>query len=650
MPGYTTTVNVIFTGHQAQFVLDVTAACLPLYEEVFKVEYPLPKLDTLLAHDFEGAMEHWGLITGATQILLIDLIKSTQQEKVSVFHIQCHEIAHMWFGNITTMKWWDTLYLNEGFATLMGELIIPDRIHPEWRAGSEFVVGHFNRALNLDAKLSSHPVEVECPDANRINEMFDDLSYSKAGSVLRMLSHYVGADKFLEGVSLYLKAHLFGNAVTHDLWQGISAATGIDIAELMDDWITKIGYPVLTVTENVAGIHVRQDRFLETGPADPKDNETIWNIPLSLLSTEHGISSVDKAMVLREREATFVVDTTKPFKLNTGTKGVYRVLYTPKRLAKIATEAAQPKSVFSLDDRTGLLQDAFALSKAGFSTPSSSLTVVDLWRSEKEYVVWEGMAAGLDELVSIWWEDASVVENLKRFQRTLFVPLVERLGYEYSENDSRDRILLRTLAITQAAAADDKGVLQVLQAKFKRFLKTGNNSHIPAELQQVTYAVAVKFGGRVEYDTIVKIFELRRTPSEQKAASFAMGASQDLEIIHETTEFIVNKARDQDLIPLFAALSANFASRRAATQTFMQNYDTFYNRYKDQLSLGVLVSACLNYYSSQADYQAIETYFKVKDTSKYSHALAQSLDGIKARSAYVERATADILDWFHKNI
>ena len=168
------------------------------------------------------------------------------------------------------------------------------------------------------------------------------LNFIVISPVLRMLSDYVGEEKFLKGVSLYLKKNLFANSVTHDLWEGISTATGLDITQLMENWITKIGFPVLTVTEDARGIIVRQGRFLETGSTDPKDNETIWfislptfifhsmaqfspscrNIPLSLLSTKNGKSSVDKTAILQARETTIPLDTSQPFKLNAGTTGV----------------------------------------------------------------------------------------------------------------------------------------------------------------------------------------------------------------------------------------------------------------------------------------------------------------------------------------
>jgi aminopeptidase 2 len=245
---------------QAQFALDVKAKVLPLYEKVFDVEYPLPKLDTLIAADFDaGAMENWGLITGRTSVYCLDPTRPDIAAKKRVATVQSHEVAHQWFGNITTMAWWDNLYLNEGFATLMGEVVIADKVFPEWHVNSKFITEHLNDALDLDAKLSSHPIEVDFPDANQVNEIFDSLSYAKAASVLRMLSNYVGEDKFLNGVSIYLKKRLYANSVSRNLWEGISESAGFDVTKMMEIWVGKVScsrlnpvYATLTVASRWA--------------------------------------------------------------------------------------------------------------------------------------------------------------------------------------------------------------------------------------------------------------------------------------------------------------------------------------------------------------------------------------------------------------
>ncbi|KAF7338457.1 Aminopeptidase [Mycena venus] len=552
--------------HQGAFALDVAARVIPIYETVFDVEYPPPQI----RHPC-GAMENWGLITGRTSALLLDPAKADIHAKKYVAMTQSHEVAHMWFGNITTMRWWDNLYLNEGFATLMGEVIILNKIFPQWKANSEFISDHLQSALALDAKLSSHPIEVECPDANHINQIFDALSYSKAASVLRMLCDYVGEEKFLKGVSLYLKKNLYGNTVTNDLFEGISTATGVDTVRIMDNWIKQQGFPVITVTENANGIHVRQDRFIETGQVDPKENETIWNVPLSILTTNsNGQVNIDKSAILEEREKDIALDTSSTFKLNAGTVGVYRVLYTPERLAKIAAEASKENSVFTLDDRMGILYDVNALSKAGLAKLSDTLTVIDIWSNEKEC-----------KLVSLCIAPFvsnpprfDTIEGLRALIRSLFVPIVNKLGYEYSADEPLNVTQLRTLAISMAGGSGrDQGVIDELRSRFAHYMATGDDSKIPADLQSPIFNAAVKYGGRAEYEAVVNIQEKPKTPTARLAAIRAMGATRDQALLDQTFSYILTKSRDQDIMYFFRGLQANTRARRQLATFFKDNYD-----------------------------------------------------------------------------
>lgn len=160
------------------------------------------------------------------------------------------------------MGWWQGLWLNEAFATLMGEVVSIARVWPEWNPYSSFINSHLRRALELDSQRSSHPIEVPCPEESMINQIFDAISYSKGASVLRMLSNMIGEDVFLKGVSIYLKNNLYGNTITKDLWDGISEASGLDIAKIMANWTLKVGFPVVTVKETPEGLKVRQNRFL----------------------------------------------------------------------------------------------------------------------------------------------------------------------------------------------------------------------------------------------------------------------------------------------------------------------------------------------------------------------------------------------------
>ncbi|KAI0713398.1 peptidase family M1-domain-containing protein [Earliella scabrosa] len=643
---YTTSDNI----SQAQFALDIKRMVLPLYEQVFDIEYPLPKLDTLVASDFDsGAMENWGLITGRTSAFLLDPKSADIHSKQNIATTQSHEVAHMWFGNITTMEWWDNLYLNEGFATLMGEKIILDKVFPEWKLDSNFLMTHFFQARALDAKLSSHPIEVDCPDANMVNQIFDHLSYAKAASVLRMLASYVGEDRFLKGVSIYLKKHLYKNSVTKDLWEGIQAATDLDIPKMMDNWVKKMGYPVVTVTEKEGGIHVRQDRFLETGPAEPKDNETIWTIPLNILTvSDDGTAVVNKDILLDEREKFIPLDTSKTFKLNADTTGFYVLKYSAERVAKLGEQAAAKNSPFSLSDRMGLISDSLTLARAGYAPVSSNLDLVKALRDEKEHLVWSTIASSLSAIVSTWWEHPQVVEKLDAFRRELFVPLVKEYGFEYSESDSYDVQQLRTTAIQQAADAGDPWVVDELKSRFDHFLKTGDDSKIPSDLTAVTFRIAVEEGGRPEWEAVKRMAAKPKNPFQGLSAMRAMGANKDLGLAEETFTFILNEARDQDTFYYARGLHMNFATRRFLVEKFKEHFATFEKRYAGNFGLIRWTEICFGGFSSDKDYEDTAAFFKDKDTSKFDMALKQTLDSIKSRSAWVKRSTNELTQWLEK--
>lgn len=633
--------------HQAKFALDIKRDCLPIYEKAFDVEFPLPKLDTLVAADFDaGAMENWGLITGRTTAFLYDEAKSGLSAKKRVATVQSHECAHMWFGDITTMSWWDALWLNEGFATLMGEVVIMKALFPEWKPHSSFITDHLESALRLDAQRSSHPIQVDCPDANQINQIFDALSYSKAASMLRMLSEYVGEEKFLKGVSIYLKNHLYGNSDPVDLWNGIAEATGLDIAAMMDNWVWKIGYPVISVKEKDGKLVIRQDRFLASGDATEEENKTIWTAPLNVLSTgTNGKTAIDRSIVLKEREMTIEVDTSKPWKLNAGTSGVYRVAYEPERLKQLGEWASQ--NAFGLEDRMGLVSDAVTLAKAGMTKTSAALDLIEGLRAEEENLVWQSIDMSLTSVGRLLWEESDEIrEQWSEFRKFLFYPIVEKLGFKYSESDTPDVRELRTLAINACAAAYEPKTVAQLKEWFDKFIETGDHSIIPSDLQRITFVNAVKNGGQAEYTAVKKIWLDPPTPSTKVSALSALTKAKDLSIAKQTFEMLTNdEVPLQDWHSVVAGLGQNRYTRRLMTSYFYENYDAILERYKGNFSLSYIVKYTLQWYTTEKDAIDIEKWFKGKDVSKYNLALEQSLDSIRSNAIWIDRSGKEIISW-----
>jgi aminopeptidase N len=278
--------------------------------------------------------------------VLFDEKASDAKYKNRVAYVVAHELAHQWFGNLVTMDWWSELWLNEGFATWVGWLAT-DKIHPDWNVWPQFVSEGMQTAFTLDSLRSSHPIEVPVRDALDVDQIFDHISYLKGSSVIRMLAAHLGQETFLKGVSNYLKAHAYGNATTDALWSALSEVSGQDVNALMDPWIRKIGFPVLTVTEEPGQLGVKQTRYLSTGDVKPEEDSTTWWVPLGFEGKAgskdiHPIPFTQKQDVVRDVDDSF-------YKINKDTTGFYRTNYPPARLEQLGKHIDR----LSLSDKIG---------------------------------------------------------------------------------------------------------------------------------------------------------------------------------------------------------------------------------------------------------------------------------------------------------
>ncbi|EJW03981.1 hypothetical protein EDEG_01714 [Edhazardia aedis USNM 41457] len=251
-----------------EFSLNVSHECIKIFQEYFQIDYPLKKLDMLAVPEFAmGAMENWGLITYRKSSLLFDPQNSTKQSMKWIAETVCHEIAHQWFGNLVTMQWWDDLWLNEGFATWASALGVSklrkDLI--DYDIWTSFISSDVEYGLSVDALQSSHPIKVEVNDPDEIDQIFDGISYSKGASLIRMLENYVTPQIFQKGLINYLNKHLYRNATTSDLWKELSDVSGRNVAEMMDLWVSKVGFPIVNVKEDGNFLILTQERFLMLG-------------------------------------------------------------------------------------------------------------------------------------------------------------------------------------------------------------------------------------------------------------------------------------------------------------------------------------------------------------------------------------------------
>lgn len=436
-----------------KYSVELAAKTLTFYEKTFDSSFPLPKMDMVAIPDFSaGAMENWGLVTYRVVDLLYDEATSGAAVKERIAEVVQHELAHQWFGNLVTMDFWDGLWLNEGFATWMSWYSC-NTFYPEWKVWDRYVADDLQNALALDSLRSSHPIEVPVKRADEINQIFDAISYSKGSCVLRMISRYLGEDKFMEGIRRYLKKHAYGNTQTGDLWAALSDASGKDVREVMEIWTKKVGYPVVTVTEDepAGKIHVKQNRFLRTGDVKPEEDQTLYPVFLGLRTKE----GIDDGLTLYEREKDLKVPDLEFFKLNADQAGIYRTSYTPERLAKLGKAARD--GLLTVEDRTGLIADAAALASSGYQKTSGVFNLLKSFDTEPEYVVWAEITDRVGAVKGAWvFEDQHIKDSLNTFQRDMVSEKAHSLGWEFKGNEGHILQQFKAMMFGNAGLAGDK--------------------------------------------------------------------------------------------------------------------------------------------------------------------------------------------------
>ncbi|TLZ46340.1 MAG: M1 family metallopeptidase, partial [Methanobacteriota archaeon] len=330
-----------------RWALDESTRVLDYLNDYYGIPYPLEKLDHIALQDFAaGAMENWGAITYRERILLFDPATSSAQTRQSIVEVIAHETAHMWFGDLVTMAWWDDLWLNESFASWMGTKTT-GALHPEWKMWTQFLEQDIVRGLTLDGLRSSHPIEVPVRDPAEIREIFDDISYAKGASVLRMLEQFLGEAAFRRGIRNYLKAHAYSNARTEDLWRALGAASGRPVGALMGTWTRQTGFPLIDVgVSRKAGdarIALSQSRFLYNHILGSSKDATRWKVPVRI--SRAGQRKPISLLLEKKSESHPLPRSRRPLtkdwiKVNAGQTGFYRVNYPPEEWDRLRQAVA----------------------------------------------------------------------------------------------------------------------------------------------------------------------------------------------------------------------------------------------------------------------------------------------------------------------
>lgn len=470
---------------KGRYALDTALKLLPFYNQYFGMKYPLPKLDLIAVPGGIGAMENWGGITFNEDLLLFDPKKSSLDTKNNVFEAISHEMAHQWFGNIVTMKWWDDLWLNEGLASWM-EIKATDLFNPKRSAWLLFTQT-VDKAMDTDSRKTTFPVERPVKDESQAGQTFDEITYVKAASIIRMLENYLGEEKFKEGVRHYLQAYQYSNAASKDLWLSFQYVTGTPFDKIVAEWFKEPGFPLVKIKSSCQNgnnkITLTQSRF-SYAPVDR--NETSWKIPISLSTANK--SNFNHLLLLEGKEKTIVVPDCS-FPTLVKEHGYFRVHYEPKLFKEIKKGAANS---LSEKEKLTLLSDTWALVKKGDVSLSDYLGLVQSFISNSQSLpLWNH---AIDSFTTI---DRLAIgtpgrQKFKAQVCSLLRPAFNRLGWDKKPNEDENVTKLRVEIISTLGIVEDKVVINEAFKRFEGFLKSRDS--LPSYLRPAVLSIVGRYG------------------------------------------------------------------------------------------------------------------------------------------------------------
>lgn len=633
---------------QGQFALDISLKTLPFYSEYFGIPYPLPKMDLIAIPDFAaGAMENWGLVTYRETCLLVDAQETSAVSKQYVALMVGHELAHQWFGNLTTMEWWTHLWLNEGFASWI-EYLCVDFCCPEFDIWTQFVCADYTRALELDGMSNSHPIEVEVGHPEEVNEIFDAVSYSKGASVIRMLHEYVGENDFKAGLNSYLIAFKYKNGRTEDLWDHLQKVSKKPVGRVMSTWTKKMGYPVISVcdeqiNDNQRGLKLSQKKF--TADASEDSSNSQWQVPITI-STKASGGKKCMDTLLSDPDMHIIMDGCPKdawVKLNPGQVCFYRIKYSAEMLQRLIPAISSLAPV----DRLGLASDMFALAYAGYSATTNFLDLLKGFTEEDNYTVWNDIDGNLSCL-GILMQNTDASEQFRKYILKLYKPVADKLGWEPQENEDHLTGMLRALVIRRLGLSGDPDIVEECRRRFEAHVDGAQS--IAADLRSAVYSTVSRHGDEKTFDDLVKLYDASTHMEEKNRLVRALGYSSNEDTIKKALDFAISdKVRSSVTVIALVGCTSTLVGRRMTWDFIKSNWDELYKRYEGGFLLSRLIKISTENFVTKADEKDVKDFFSIREVPAAERVIKQSIESIQLNKQWLARDGASIIAWLSRN-
>ncbi|EGD29922.1 aminopeptidase N [Streptococcus sanguinis SK72] len=614
-----------------EFALDIAVRCIEFYEEYYGVKYPIPQSLHVALPDFSaGAMENWGLVTYREIYLLVDE-NSTALSRQTVALVVAHELAHQWFGNLVTMKWWDDLWLNESFANMM-EYVSVDAIEPSWKIFEDFQTSGAPYALKRDATDGVQSVHVEVKHPDEINTLFDGaIVYAKGSRLMHMLRRWLGDDAFRKGLGAYFEKHQYGNTIGRDLWDALSQASGRDVAAFMDAWLEQPGYPVVTAkVENDCLILTQKQFFI----GEHEDKGRLWPVPLN--SNWQGLPDTLTTERLEiPNYAALAAQNEGALRLNTENTAHYISDYQGELLDALLNNLSSLDNISKLQ----IVQERRLLAESGMISYADLLPVISKLANETSYMVVSAVSQVLEGLNRFVDEGSQTEEDYKALLKVLSQSNFDRLGFEKQEGESDEDEMVRQLIVGNMIKANDETAKAQASQIFDRY--RDNLEKLPAAIRLQVLVNQIKHHESKELAKLyLDLYVASNDGSFKNALSTALSYTKNKETLDELLATWKDKftVKPQDLSAWYARFLSRDFTQEAVWTWARENWDWIKAALGGDMSFDSFVISPAVVFKTEKRLAEYKAFFEPQlDDMAISRNISMGIKEIAARVELVNR-------------
>jgi puromycin-sensitive aminopeptidase len=627
-------------AEQGIYARDAHVRSVEWLQDYTAIPYPYIKVDAIGIPDFEaGAMENPGAITYRTRLLAADDRNASIQTLKGIFSTAAHELTHMWWGDLVTMRWWTDLWLNESFASFVGEKATA-ALNPEWRYWRDFVADNTS-AFNLDALASTHPISVDAKSAEEASQRFDAISYTKGAAVLRMIEGYLGEETFREGVRIYLKRHAEANASADDFWRALDEASGQDVTAIANAWIKEPGHPLVHISAKQADggldLELTQARYFSDSSAKPTGQ--VWPVPMVVkYGTAGGIR--EHRFVLRRERETLRLDGARWFFPNGGGRGFYRFRFASALEGDLLDQGV---AQLSAEERLALLDDLWALVRHGKATLATFLHRVETLRGEQDRAVLASIADALTWLANYAVRDATE-RPFARLVEDLFRPILDTTGWRPADGEDTDIREKRTRAIGMLglhARAED--VRAEAQRRVGAHLDDDERLH--PDVAGTVVAVAATIGDDRLWERYVARMQQAQATDAQEETRFRQGLVffEDPQLARRTADAIFSPLiRVQDRGIMLGPMLQFRRTRPVAWQVLKEHWDADIANAEIAPLLKQSMVNAISQLAQRGLADEAAAFLEQKRTPDIAETVAQGLERLRVNTAAAERLADEL--------